>query len=136
MKNKVLGDYTDNNLYQHNLSTMSNINTYPSEALLFIIKICAENLSNTISKNMIASICKDLEYKRENVPVFKLIFENPVFYPLPNQTYVFISSCTNGLIELVECLLNNMLPKDIPKSDGYSSVISSALAKGARRRLR
>ena len=105
---------------------MSVINSISHEILISLINSCAENPSDTKSKDIITDICENLKYHEENIEIFKLIFENKVFYPLPKK--VFSLSCTNGLIELVECLLKNM--EDIPTIFNYQSAIYVTLHNG------
>lgn len=106
---------------------MSDINNYPLEALVAMVTLCAENPSSEKAKKIIKNICKKIDYKRENIVVLKFIFQTKAFYPLPEC--VFFSSCTNGLIELVECLIENMEKDDIPKSHGPCSIIYETLMK-------
>ena len=110
---------------------MSIVNSITPEVLTLLINSCAEKPFDIKSENIITDICKNLEYKRENIAIFKLIFQNAGFYPLPDYKNIFFQSCTNGLIELVECLLKNMEPKDIPLlSELNHSIIYGTLLKG------
>ena len=107
---------------------MSIINSVSNDILIALIYASARHPSDTKSKDIITDICKNLKYDRKNVAIFKLIFENKVFYPLPQN--VFVLSCRNGLIELVECLLKNMANVDISRSFNYTSVIYETLSNG------
>ena len=110
---------------------MSLVNSITPEVLTLLINSCTENPSDIKSKNIIADICKNLEYNRENIAIFKLIFQNAGFYPLSDYKNIFFQSCTKGLIELVECLLKNMEPKDIPILYKLNhSIIYETLLKG------
>ena len=107
---------------------MSIINSITHENLISIINSCAQNPSDTKSKDVISDICKNLKYNMENIAILKLIFENKVFYPLPRD--VFASSCINGLIELVECLLKNIKNVEIPTTINGDSAIYGVLYRG------
>ena len=109
---------------------MSLINSASPKFLISLILSCGENPSDIKSKNIIADICNNLEYKSENVVIFKLIFENKIFYPLPSHNNIFTSSCINGLIELVECLLQNIDDSDIPRTINEASLVYETIAKG------
>ena len=106
---------------------MSVINSISHQILISLINSCAENPSDTKSKDIISDICKNLAYTKDNIAIFKLIIENKIFYPLPKD--VFVLSCTNGLIELVKCLLKNMANEDIPRCFNHS-VIYETLKNG------
>ena len=100
------------------------------EILISLINSCAENSSDTKSKDIIASICKNLKYEEKNIAIFKIIFENKVFYPVPLYKKIFASSCINGLFELVECLLKNIDDIDIPRTIDCEAVVYLTLKKG------